>query len=123
VDRDDRVLGVELTREHRPDLAGLDVLRQSLEDPGEILGDLLALARPFDQDAGVVDLLPQRLRELLVLLDPAAPLQRLLRVRLVLPEVGLGDPRFELAEVLRQARFVKAPSGDRGRARSVRCAA
>ena len=75
MNRDDRVLPIELAREHRPDLAGLDVAAVRLEAALEIGGDVLALARPVDEHAEIVALLAQRFGERAVVFEPTAALE------------------------------------------------
>ena len=51
---------------------------------------------PFEQDAEVVDLLAEAVALLEIFGETALPLEGLLCVRLVVPEVGRGDPALEL---------------------------
>ena len=115
MDGDDGVLAIHLAGEHGPRLSGLDVALEGVEAAVELRRDVLAAAGPVHQHAEVVALLSQRFGERAVVFETLAPLQGLLRRRLVLPEIGAGDLRFEIAELARQACFVKAPSGDRRR--------
>jgi hypothetical protein len=77
-----------LAAEHLLGLAGVYFLREIVEAPGEILGDRLTRLRPFDEHAEILGTAPQRIAEGLIVLEPAAPLQQLLRCRLILPEIG-----------------------------------
>jgi hypothetical protein len=117
MDGDDRVLPVQLAGEHRPGFTGLHVLRVGVEAAIEIGRDVFPVARPADQHAEVVALAAERFGERAVVLEAAAPLEDLLRGRLVLPEVRAGELAFEIAELPRQAGFVKDPSADPRRAR------
>ena len=51
---------------------------------------------PFEQDADVVDLLAQAVALLEIFGETALPLEGLLGLCLVVPEIGRGDPAFEL---------------------------
>jgi hypothetical protein len=87
MNRDDRVLAIELARKHRANLGGLDVAGVALERPVEIHRDVLALPRPVGEDAEVVGLAAKRLGERAVALDALAALQNPLRAGLILPEI------------------------------------
>ena len=86
-----------------------------VESAAEILRDRLACFGPFDQHLQIVELALQRVTQLDVFLEPAAALQDLLRVGLVLPEVGSGDALFYLGEFDRGAGGVKDSSAGRRR--------
>jgi hypothetical protein len=118
MDRKNRVLAVEIARQHRANLGRLDVTRERLQAAGQLVPDLLALSRPVEQDGQIVPLLAQRFGQRLVILKPAPFLKDLLRRALVLPEIGRGNPRLELGQLALQPGFVKDPSGDRRPARS-----
>jgi hypothetical protein len=115
MDRDDRVLAIELAREHRADLGRLDVALVDVDAGLQIAQHVLALPRPIEEDRQVVGLLAQRLGQRAVVLDLAAALQDLLRVGLVLPEIRRRDGRLDLGQLALQPRFVKAPSADQRR--------
>jgi hypothetical protein len=117
MDGDDGVLAIHLAGEHRPGFPGLHVTGKRVEAAIEIGADVFAAARPFEQHAEVVALAPQRFRQRAILFEAAAALQRLLRRALILPEFRQGDLLFEVAELARQARFVKAPSAGGSRVR------
>jgi hypothetical protein len=51
---------------------------------------------PFEQHADVVDFLAEAIALLEIFGEAALPLEGLLRVGLVVPEIGGGDPAFEL---------------------------
>jgi hypothetical protein len=118
MDRKNRVLAVEIARQHRANLGRLDVTRERFQTAGQLVPDLLALSRPIEQDGQIVALPAERFGQGLVILEPAPFLEDLLRRALVLPEVGRGDPRFELGQLALESRFVKDPSADRRPARS-----
>jgi hypothetical protein len=81
--------------EHLFDLASLDFLFEHVERRAELGVDRLARLRPLDEHGEIVAALLERLNQIAILLEPAAPLQNLLGVRLVFPEVGRGRARFE----------------------------
>ena len=64
----------------------------------EVVGDRLPRLGPFDEDGEILGAAPQRLAEIAILLEPPAALQQLLRAGLVLPEVRIGDARFDCRE-------------------------
>jgi hypothetical protein len=103
MDRDDGVLLVHLAAEHRADFTRLDVAAERFQAALEVARDVLALAGPVDEDAEVVRLPAQRLGQRAVVLEPAPPLQQLLRGRRVLPEFGMRDLGFDLAQFALQA--------------------
>jgi hypothetical protein len=107
-----------LPAEHLLDLARLDLAGERVERRSQLRLDRLALLRPLDQDAEVVGAFAQRRAQLAILLEPAPPLQQLLRGRLVLPEIRRGDPRLDLRQLLLGPRGVKDSSADRRRASS-----
>ena len=92
MDGDDRVLLVELAGQHRPDLRGLNVARVSLQRGAEVGGHVLALLGPVDEHGQIVGLFAERLGEAALVFETASALQRLLRCRLVLPEIGQWRP-------------------------------
>jgi hypothetical protein len=118
MDRENGVLAIQITRQHRPDLGGLHVARVRLETARQLVGDLLALPRPVEQDGQIVALLAQRLGQRLVTLEPPPFLEDLLRRALVLPEVRRGNAGFEVGQLALETGFVKDPSGDRRPGRS-----
>ncbi len=91
MDGDDRVLLVELAGQHGPDLRGLNVARVSLQGGAEIGRNVLALLRPVEEHGQIVGLFAQGFGEQPLVVQPPPALQRLLRCRLVLPEIGRGD--------------------------------
>jgi hypothetical protein len=118
VDRENRVLAIEIAREHRADLGGLHVARVGFQAPRELVADLLALPRPVEQNGQIVALLAERLGQCLVVLKAPPFLEDLLRAALVLPEIRRGNARFEVGQLTFETRFVKDPSADRPPARS-----
>jgi hypothetical protein len=104
-----------LAPEHLLGLAGVDFPRQIVEPFREIVRDRLARLSPFNQDGKVLGTAAQRFAETLVVLQAASPLQQLLRGRLILPEVRLGDAFFYLREFVCRAGCVKDGSADRMR--------
>lgn len=97
MDRHDRVGGVVLAAEHLLCLDGFDLLLQRVERALQVGLDRLSTLRPFEQYADVVDLLSEAIALLEILSQAALPLQRLLRVGLVVPEIRRGDLLFELS--------------------------
>jgi len=77
-----------LAAEHLLHFAGLDFLIERVESLRELNVHRLAGFRPFDQYREIVGALPQRHHQIAILLEPLAALQDLLRLGLVLPEVG-----------------------------------
>jgi hypothetical protein len=82
--------------EHLLGFDGVDLRFDGVERLREIGGDVLAAPRPFEQDADVVDLLGEAVALLEIFSKAALPLERLLCVGLVVPEIGRGDAAFEL---------------------------
>jgi hypothetical protein len=115
MNRDDGVLAIEFTTEHRPDLAGLNVAGVDLEAALEIGVHVLALTRPFEQHAQIVGLAAQGVGQRAVILQPAPPLLDLLRGGLVLPEVRFADALLDFLQFVGRAGGVKDSSADRPR--------
>jgi hypothetical protein len=99
-----------LAAEHFLRLAGIDLDREIVERPSQIVHDRLSRLGPFGQHREVVDPLAQGLAEIPILFDPAPPLQQLLRSGLVLPEIRRGDAVFYFPEFIRRAGGVKDSS-------------
>jgi hypothetical protein len=118
MDRENRVLPIEIARQHRPDLGGLHVARVRLEAARQLVGNFFTLPRPVEQDGQIVPLLAERLGQRLVVLEPPPFLKNLLRRALVLPEVRRGYASFEVGQLALETGFVKDPSGDRRPERS-----
>ena len=104
---------IVLAAEHLLDFGGLDLRLERVERALQVGGHVLALLRPFEQHADVVDLLGEAVAELDVFGEPALALQRLLRVGLVVPEVRRGDLQFELRQLSGIVRLVKDSSASR----------
>ncbi len=115
MDRHDRVLAIVLAAEHLLGLAGVDLRRQVVERAGEVVGDRLPCLGPFDQDGEILGAAPQRIAEIAILLEAPAALQQLLRRRLVLPEVRIGDARLDCREFFGGLGGVKDSSAGRWR--------
>jgi hypothetical protein len=113
MDGEDRVAPVVLAAEHLAGLGRLDVAGERLESRQQLRLHRLARLRPLDEHAEIVGPALERVAEAQLLLEPAAALQQLLRLALVLPEVGLGDPRLDARELGAVARGVKDSSADR----------
>jgi hypothetical protein len=76
-----------LAAEHLLGLAGIDLGAQFVEPLDEVGKDVLARLRPFDEHGEIVRTALERLTEIEIAFESLAPLQDLLRGRLVLPEV------------------------------------
>jgi len=85
-----------LAAEHLLGFHRVDLLFEGVERLRQIRRHLLAAARPFEQDADVVDLLAEAVALLEVFGKAALALQGFLRFGLVVPEIGRGDAAFEL---------------------------
>jgi hypothetical protein len=105
-----------LAAEHLLGLAGFDLRGQLVEPFRQIGGDVLARLRPFDQDGQIVGAALQRLAQRDVRFERLAPLQNLLRRRLVLPEVGVGGLLFYFCEFVAGPGAVKDSSANPKRA-------
>jgi hypothetical protein len=104
-----------LAAEHFLGLASVNLRSELVERASEVVGHRFAGFGPFHQDVKVVELALQRVAQLHVLLEPAAALQELLRVRLVFPEVRFGDALFDLGQFDCGAGGVKDGSAGRRR--------
>jgi hypothetical protein len=96
VDGDDGVGEIVLAAEHLLGLGRVDLLVERVKGAGQVGQHVFPAARPLEQHADVVGLRGQAGAELDVFGQPALPLQRLLRVGLVVPEVGRRDLLLEL---------------------------
>lgn len=96
MNRNDGVGGVVLAAKHLLGFDGVDLRLERIERLRQICGDVLAAARPFKQDADVVNLLGEAVALLEIFSKAALPLEGLLCVGLVVPESGGGDSAFEL---------------------------
>ena len=93
---DDRVRGVVLAAEHLLGFDGVDLRFERVERLRQVRRHVLAALAPFEQDADVVDLLAEAVALLEIFGEAALPLEGLLCFGLVVPEIGGGDPAFEL---------------------------
>ena len=116
VDRDDGVALVVLAAEHLADLGALHLPAQVDESRREVSGYVLALLGPLEQHGEIVGLAAQRLGEIEVLLQPAAPLQHALRGGLVVPEVRRGGLPLQLRHLGLDGGGVKDSSASQPRA-------
>jgi hypothetical protein len=73
-----------------------DLIFERVDRTLEIGLDRLAGLRPFDQHTEIVDLLAKAVALFDVFGEAALPLQRLLRLGLVVPEIRRRDLLFEL---------------------------
>jgi hypothetical protein len=85
-----------LAAEHLLGFDGVDLRVEGIERARQVAADILAAARPFEQDADVVDLLREAVALLEIFGQAALPLEGLLCLGLVVPEIGGGDAAFEL---------------------------
>jgi len=99
-----------LAAEHLLDLALLHLGAERVEAAGQVVGDGLALIGPLEEHGEVVGATLERLAQLVVFLQAAAALQRLLRRGLVLPEIGGRGLRVQAGEVGGQVGVVKDSS-------------
>jgi hypothetical protein len=113
VDRDDRALAIVFAPEHLLRLARVDDRLETVERAGDLLVDGFTGLQPLEQDPEILALLRQPVAERDVLLETAAPLQDLLRLGLVLPEVRRGGLVLQLRELVGGACGVKDSSADR----------
>jgi hypothetical protein len=97
MDGDDGVLAIEFAREHRADFGGVDIAGKLIQTAGQIANHVLALLGPVDENAEVVGLASERRGQRLVAFQTAPPLQYLLCVVLVFPEIRRRGLRFQLA--------------------------
>jgi hypothetical protein len=84
-----------LAAEHLARLSGLDVALEVVDALEQIRFDRLARLCPLDEHTEVVGAAGERLGERQLVFDAPAPLQQLLRVGLVLPEIRFGDAGFD----------------------------
>jgi hypothetical protein len=102
-----------LAAEHLFDFSGFHLRFDSVERALQIGGHVLALLRPFEQHTQVVDLRGEAVAQLDVLREPPLPLECLLRVGLVVPEIRRPDFQFELRQFSGIVRMVKDSSASR----------
>jgi hypothetical protein len=105
-----------LAAEHLLGLARFDLGPELVEPRRQVFGDRFAGLRPFGEDGEVLDAPLQRVAEGAVQLERLAALQQLLRRRLVLPEIGIGNALLYPREFVGGTGGVKDSSADRTRA-------
>jgi hypothetical protein len=115
MDRDDRVLPVQLAGQHRADLGRLNVAAVRIDAALEVGHHVLALPGPLEEHLEVVRLAAQRRRERAIVFEPAPTLLGLLGVGGIFPEIRRGDRRFDFRQFALQAGLVKAPSATQWR--------
>jgi len=113
MDREDRVAAIVLAAQHLARLGALDVGLQLLQPPEQVVLHGLAGLGPLDEHPEIVDTALQGVAERQLLLQTPAPLQQLLRLGLILPEVRFGDARLDARELGAMTRRVKDSSADR----------
>jgi hypothetical protein len=104
-----------LASEHLLRLAGIHLDGELVERSIQIVRDRLPRFGPFGEDGEIVSPPAQRVAELAIVLEPAPPLQQLLRRRLVLPEVRLRDALFYVGKFFCGTGGVKDSSAGRSR--------
>jgi hypothetical protein len=85
-----------LAAEHLLGFGGVNLFFERVERLGQFVGDAFAALRPLQQHPDVVELLRKAVAKLEILGEPPLALQGLLRLGLVVPEVGRRDLLFEL---------------------------
>jgi hypothetical protein len=110
---DDGVAAIVLAAQHLARLGGLDVSLELVEAARQIPVDGFTRLGPLDQDGQVVRAPLQGVGEVQFFFEAAAPLQQLLRLTLVVPEVRLGDAGLQLVELRAVTRDVKDSSAGR----------
>jgi hypothetical protein len=83
---------------HLLDLGGLHQRLERVDRTQQVAGDVLALLRPFEEDAEVVELGNERVAQFDFFGEPLATLQRLLRFGLIRPEVRCRDARLDCVQ-------------------------
>jgi hypothetical protein len=99
--------------QHLLDLAGLHKGIETVEGPGEVRLNGLALLRPLDEHLHIVALLAQCFTKGDVFADALTASQRGLGVGLLIPEIGSGDAGFEPAQFFVETCGVKDSSASR----------
>jgi hypothetical protein len=85
-----------LAAEHLLGFDGVDLRFERIERARQVAADILAAARPFEQDPNVVDLLAEAVALLEIFGKAALTLEGLLCFGLVVPEIRRRDLLFEL---------------------------
>jgi hypothetical protein len=104
-----------LAAEHLLDFAGLHFLIEDVQAVCEFGVDRLAGFQPFGEHRQVVGLLHERLHQIAILLDAPPALQDLLRLGLVLPEIGRCGAGFYAGEFVVESGGFKDSYADRQR--------
>jgi hypothetical protein len=102
-----------LATEHLLHLGAFDLRVERIERALQLGDNVLARFRPLEEDTEILDLARQRVTQLEVVGQAASPLQRLLSVRLILPEIGCSNAGFELGQFVGGMCSVKDSSADR----------
>jgi hypothetical protein len=102
-----------LAREHLPALGRVDLLLEVLETALKVGADVLAGLCPLEQHAEIVTPALERLQQVELDLDAAAPLHDLLRLCLVAPEAGRAYVLFDVGKLLVEAGSFKDASAAR----------
>jgi len=116
MDRQNRVLAIMLAAEHLFDLTGLELLFERFEGLTEFGVYRLAGFGPFDEHRQIVAFLLERRIQIAILLEAPAPLQDLLSVGLILPEIRRRGTRLEAGEFFFRSCGFKDSSASRRRA-------
>ena len=103
VNRDDGVLAIVFAAEHLLDFAAFDETGELVDALRQLRSDIFALTGPIDEHAEVVCFGSERGDQLDFFLDAAAPLEGLLRLDLVVPEIGRGCAGFYLGKLVARA--------------------
>jgi hypothetical protein len=104
-----------LAAEHLLDFAAIDQRGKAVDAGRQLIADVLSLRGPVDEHAKVVRRRLQRRNQLDLLFDAPAPLEDLLGLDLVVPEIRLGCAGFYLCELVCGACGFKDNSGGRRR--------
>jgi hypothetical protein len=104
-----------LAAEHLLGFAGIDLCREIVEPAAQIVGHRLPGFGPFDQNGEIVEPPAQRVAEVAILFEAPAPLQQLLRRRLILPEIRRSDAFFDGLQLVCGVGRVKDSSAGRRR--------
>jgi hypothetical protein len=79
---------------HLLGFGGVDLFFKGIEGLAQIRGNVFATLGPFQEHTEVVNFLGQTVSKLDVIGEAALPLERFLRLFLVIPEIGGGDLLF-----------------------------
>jgi hypothetical protein len=104
-----------LAAEHLLDFTAFDQAGELFDARGQLRADVLPLFRPVEQHTQIVCFRLEGRNQLDFFFDPAAALENLLRLDLVVPEVGRGGAGFYLCEFVSWAGGLKDSSAGRRR--------